>query len=314
MKAIKIRIKPLTPFYTPFQSDTIFGEFCWHYRFLFGKEKLENLLKDFDESPFIVFSSGFPEGHLPFPVVPFNKLPIEGKDVEKYKILKRFKKQHFIKKELLTELITSDKELTAELLFNNLISKLKEKENGPLWKTRRQMHVTIDRRYGSHLESHLFEKNYLFLNPELTLEIYALYNPERISEKEIEETFSFIGLNGLGGEKSTGKGKFEVKSIDKSDLPEAKNPNAFISLSAGMVKETEVEDYYAKFFTKFPKHGPEACLDNVNIFKNPIILVREGSLFKYKKRKETYGRIFKVSKNSNYIHCAKILPLFVRVQ
>ncbi|WP_297444472.1 type III-A CRISPR-associated RAMP protein Csm4 [Desulfurobacterium sp.] len=321
MEAIKIVIEPLTPFYTPLQSntllqsDTLFGEFCWHYRFLYGREKLENLINNYDTEPVMVFSNGFPEGYLPFPVIPFRNLPVaEKKDIGIYKILKKFKKQPFIEKKLWRELIESGKEITAEILFENFTRKSNEKEALPSYRKAKQMHVTIDRRFGSHLEGHLFDKEYLFFNKGSKIEIYCKFNSKRITLEEVEQTFHFMGLNGFGGEKTTGKGKFEIVSIDESDLPETANPNGFISLSTGMVKEGEIEDYYARFFTKFPKHGPEVCPEGINIFKNPVILTKEGSVFKCKERKEVYGRIYKISQNDSYIHCAKILPLFVRLQ
>ncbi|OMH40391.1 type III-A CRISPR-associated RAMP protein Csm4 [Desulfurobacterium indicum] len=314
METIKIVIKPLTPFYTPLQSDTLFGEFCWHYRFLYGKEKLENLINNYDVEPFIVFSSGFPEDYLPFPVIPFRNLPIvEKRDIETYKVLKKFKKQAFIEKKLLRELIESKVEITAEVLFENFLKESNKKETAPIYRKAKQMHVTIDRRFGSHLEGHLFDKEYLFFNKDSNIEIYCKFNPKRITSKEIEQTFHFMGLNGLGGEKTTGKGKFEIISIKESDLPETTNPNSFISLSIGMAKEDEIEDYYARFFTKFPKHGPEVCPEGINIFKNPVILTKEGSVFKYKAKKDIYGTIYKISQDESFIHCAKIFPLFVRL-
>ncbi|WP_456395335.1 type III-A CRISPR-associated RAMP protein Csm4 [Desulfurobacterium sp.] len=314
MKAIRITVKPLTAFYTQLQSDTLFGEFCWHYRFLFGKENLEKLLTDYEKNPSIVFSSGFPEDYLPFPILPFDELPVEGKDVKMYRTFKKFKKQSFIKKEILKRIIESEKKLSADLLFEIFSEERKGKNNEEtsLLKSGRQMHVTIDRRYGSHLEGQLFDKKYFSFSG--NIEIYAKFDSQRISLEEIERVFFFMGLNGFGGEKTTGKGKFETVSIDKSDLPEAVSPDGFISLSAGMPDKNEIEDFYARFFTKFPKHGPEVCPEGINIFKNPVILTKEGSVFKYRKKKDIYGTTYRISQNENYIHCAKIFPLFVRLK
>ena len=319
MDKIRIKIQPETAFASPIQSDTLFGEFCWHYRFLYGDEKLNTILDNYNSNPSIVFSNGFPENTLPMPVLTFKETPFKGikfkKDrVERYKLLKKFKKKTLIKKQTLISII-KEKTLSAEIFLNLVEEEEKEeekkKEKKPAFSSQKQIHVAIDRVTGKSREGILFEKNYTFFRS--SVEIYCKFNREKISIEEIDETFKFMGMSGFGAEKTTGKGKF-THEIKEWDLPEIEEPSGFISLSTGMPEETEIgEKYCARFFTKFPKHGTEIFLEkDANIFKNPVILTSGGSVFSLKEKKEVYGRVFYLSKVPNHIHCGKIIPLFVR--
>ncbi|WP_089322450.1 type III-A CRISPR-associated RAMP protein Csm4 [Desulfurobacterium atlanticum] len=314
MERIRIKIEPETAFASPIQSDTLFGEFCWHYRFLYGDRKLNELLDGYNNNPSIVFSDGFPENTLPMPTLTFKESPFKGikfkKDrVERYKLLKKFKKKTLIEKSLLASLI-KEKTLSADI-FLKIVEEEKEEEKKPVHLHQKQIHVAIDRATGKSREGILFEKNYTFFST--PIEIYCKFNTEKISIEEIEETFRFMGMNGFGAEKTTGKGKF-IHKIKDWDLPEIEKPNGFISLSTGMPEEVEVkEPYHVKFFTKFPKHGTEIFLEkDANIFKNPVIMTARGSVFSLKEKKEVYGRVFYLSKVKTHIHCGKIIPLFVR--
>lgn len=79
MEKYKLQITLSSSISTPLQSDTIWGHICWAIRYL----KDESILKDFirsyskNEPPFII-SNAFPEGYLPFPVLP----PLDKKAIK----------------------------------------------------------------------------------------------------------------------------------------------------------------------------------------------------------------------------------------
>ncbi len=318
METIKITLEPETSFITPLQSDTLFGQFCWLYLYLYGKERLETLLKDFDENPFIVFSDGLPEGFLPMPKMVYSK---EGEDVETYKKFKQFKKFKFVKKDLLLSAKTPDS------LFKEFLS-LSDKqppENYFLvspWKKQSFFRVSIDRFTGTAKKGLLFENQEFFTGyidkvkgERFRVEIYARFNPDKISFDQIGEVFEAIGVVGFGAKRTWGKGKFKVVSIKKEEFKEPENSKTFISLSTGLPKEEEIEDFYAEFFTKYPKHPND--INSKSVFKAPIVLTKAGSVFKASERKKVYGMSFNISKKpefSNFIHSAKILPLFLEFE
>lgn len=61
------KIKPISSFITPWQSDTIYGHFLWGISLLYGDDEVRKVIDDFKKlnSPFII-SDGFIDGKLPF--------------------------------------------------------------------------------------------------------------------------------------------------------------------------------------------------------------------------------------------------------
>ncbi len=313
MKLLKAKLKPETAFSSLLQSDTLFGEFCWHFKFLYGEEELKKLLESFDKNPSIVFSDMFPSNFLPFPALFFKENPIKEKNTDLYKSFKKFKKIRYIERDFL---LNVTKKLSAQLLFDSFLKGElpyfqainKEKK---LVGTAEHIHVEIDRLTGTSKEGILYSKTYTYLNT--SIDVYIAYNPKIISPDKIADVLYFMGIDGVGAEKSTGKGKFSIENIEEFTFPYPDDANGFFSLSTGVPKSDEVRESYGKFFTKFPKHGVEIYTEKEsNIFKNPVILMKSGSLFKFKNVKEIYGTVFKLSKNSNHFQCAKIIPVFVR--
>jgi len=217
MEYAKITIKPISPFITSLQSDTIFGHFAWGVRFIYGEEKLNILLKDFEKNPFIIFSDGFEKGKLP---KPFLKPYMPDDDELKY--AKEIKKRAFIEKEFIFENIDN---LSDEKIFKYFKNKLKEKgeyrecdfENKKRYSEIKEENSDIKsmvtqknsiNRYSNIVNEGLYSiKEKFFRDKEF--EIYFAY--QNISKNEIEEVFNFISKKGYGKDKSTGKGKFTFK-------------------------------------------------------------------------------------------------------
>ena len=299
-KKLRLLVKFETPYVTPLLADTIFGEFCWVYSWLKGKDKLKELLSD--EKP-IGFSDLFPKGKLPFPKYPWEDF--SPRTPKEYGQFKNFKKRQFVEKELFSRCI---KEAAS---FKDFLNCLKEALLGKEVKERRDkvavtsIHVSINRITGTASEGKLYHLKENFVEEG---EIYAVYNEELLSEEDIVEVFNVLGLTGIGAKKSSGKGKFKVKLLDW-DLPE-EGKEWFISLSTGLPKACEVDEYYADFFTKFPKHGREVA--SPKIFKKPVILSRPGSVFRARKRLELYGELKEgVSYFTGHKHSFLVVPLFV---
>ena len=307
---LKLLIKFETPFITPLQSDTLFGEFCWTTLHCYGEKKLESILA---ETPGIAFSDGIPEGYLPIPLFPMRNISLTSEksidDAKKlYEDLKDFKKKRYVLKDLF--LRTSRKgELLTEELFREF-QKLDEEERNKKFlssfvTTATTVHVSIDRLTGTSGEGMLFQSTEFFTEREIS--IYVFYNPEIITKDEIYETFKILGATGFGAKKSWGKGKFTVRIADY-DLPDG-NSDFFISLSTGLPKKEEVKSFYAEFFTKYPKHGREIA--RPEIFKNPLVLSKPGAVFYPVEKKEIYGSLVPLSVEENHLHSTLVIPIFV---
>jgi len=284
MEYAKITIKPTSPFITPLQSDTIFGHFAWGVRFVYGEDKLNALLKDFEKNPFIIFSDGFEKGKLP---KPFLK-PYMPKDDE-LKYAKEIKKKNFIEKEFIFKNIDS---LSDEKIFQYFKSKLREKakyiecdfekrqryseikEENPDIKSMVTQKNSINRISNIVNEGLYSIKEKFFRNKEF--EIYFAY--QTISKNEIEEIFNFISKKGYGKDKSTGKGRFNFK-IDW-DFEEKKyfiNKKTYYLNLSTMFLSNNMHLMYGKAITKFPKAGGFYAISEP--FKNPCIMYVPGSTF-----------------------------------
>ena len=302
VRKFQAKIKITTPLATLFQSDTLFGEFCWHFGFLYGLERLEKLLK---EGPFVAFSDLFPDGWLPVP-----RFPIEGgfESVESYKRFKELKKKKFVRVETFRKALEGAgnfEEFCRE--FYKLAGE--ERDENPLKEVSR-LRVSIDRITGTAYKGKLFQVEEFF--PEVKFfKLYGLFDPEAVSGDEVKATLNFLGLNGFGAKKSSGMGKFEVVEFKEGwELPE-RGDKWFISLSTGLPEEGEIEGFYAEFFTKFPRHGREVA--RPEIFKEPLVLSRPGSTFRVREKKELYGSLVEISAPAlkGHKHSRLIVPLFV---
>ena len=106
MEYAKITIKPLSPFITQLQSDTIFGHFAWGIVYKYKEDKLKEFLRNFEKKPFIIFSDGFIKDFLPKPFL--KPIPTDLKCDGS--INKKLKEENLVPKELIFENIDNLKE------------------------------------------------------------------------------------------------------------------------------------------------------------------------------------------------------------
>ena len=331
MKTIKIKIEPLSAFKSKLQSDTIFGQFCWMYKYIYGEDKLEEILKDYDKAPFIVFSDGFVGNTLPKPILKPLHIDLLDKLVEKftddkeiaYSLLKKLKKISSMDIEELSPILDSEP-LTDDLVINELLSSMFDKKGNLVQASEKfyiEHHVlknSVNRILNTTTEG-LYQSNEFFINS--NVEIYVKFDEAKIKLDDIENTLENIGKTGFGADKSTGKGRFEILSIDEDFdlkdymLPDKnKTKNGFISLSSGLITDDNISLNFGKTFTKFGKLGGERAITG-NHFKNPVILYKPGSTFFINEYKEFYGNATsKVFKDNNGFHSGFMMPLFVNLE
>ncbi|MBI5208299.1 MAG: type III-A CRISPR-associated RAMP protein Csm4 [Candidatus Firestonebacteria bacterium] len=317
---------------TVLQSDTVFGHICWAIRFLKWKDKdskLTNFLSLFDKedtSPPLLISNGFPKDYLPKPIIPpvtQNELDeILGKEdrIKKSFKIKTIKKTEFITKEMFKDL--QQDEITPVRLFKEMdlkenfdkINDLKIKNQNMI-----VQHNTIDRIKGSVRDGGLYSQEETFFDEgNGVFEIYLKTN--YFSRYELEKIFKFISASGYGRDKSTGKGYFEFNIIDGINIPESKNPNAFMTLSSYIPKENDPTEGYYNIIHKFGKLGGIYAKGTIEIgnnpFKVPLIMFSAGSVFRdedYKPDK-IYGSLIKdVHQNKDIRHYAYAFPIGVNI-
>ncbi len=266
MEYAKITVKPTTPFISVLQSDTIFGHFAWGVRFLYGKEKLEELLESFEKKPFIIFSDGFKKGYLPKPLLK----PFTGFSCDKADYIKKLKKLSFVPKELIFKNIDS---LKDEIFLKYIIEK---KESCKKKRSKTVTQKNSINRLTNRVDEGLYSiKERFFKDDEF--EIYFAY--QNISQDDIKEVFSFISKRGFGKDKSTGKGRFEFKidwEFEEKRYFTTKSTKYF-NLSTMLLNKENMHLYYGKTTTKFAKAG--GFYASSEPFKNPFICYIPGSTF-----------------------------------
>ncbi|PMP65197.1 type III-A CRISPR-associated RAMP protein Csm4 [Desulfurella multipotens] len=299
MQSLKLTLKFTSPLASALQSDTIFGQFCWYYSYIYGVEKLESLINQ--EKPFAVFSDGFLENHIPMPVLK----PISIDKFGDYADIKRFKKLEFIKASALKDVDVLDAVKLIKLIKSVNFEKKSYLERQVILRN------SIDRITNTTLENGLYQTEEVFFDKDARIDIYVKYDSELIDKDCITKVFDYIGQSGFGKDKSIGKGRFKITNlIENPDLLKEKQTKTFISLSSGVTCD-DCEVLFGKTFVKFGKHGGYGL---PNPFKNPVIMFKSGSTFKIKNFKPIFGKSLSVSKYKNHKHGAYLLPLFVDVE
>lgn len=274
MEYAKIILTPTSLFVSKLQSDTIFGHFAWGIRFLFGESRLKDLLKNFEENPFIIFSDGFEKGKLPKPLLK----PYMTRDDE-LEYAKKIKKIQFIDKDFIFRNID---DLTDEKIFHYLLKLLKEQENQKENKRKKHIDSQITQknsinRISNTVTEGLYSIKETFYR-DFSYEIYFAY--QNITQDEIKEVFDFISKRGYGKDKSTGKGKFRYKidwEMENEKIFFITKREKFLNLSTAIYNPDNMELYFGKTATKFPKTGGYYAYSKP--YKNPFIYFLPGSTF-----------------------------------
>ena len=314
---------------TPFQSDTIFGHFCWAVQYLKwdnGENRLETFLNAFDanDSPPLLISNGFPEGFLPKPILSpvFQKeiariVGLEDR-VEKSYTIKTIKKFNYIRKDHFNTILGKGLNGAAlfEILYNNYDA-YKGISKDRVFNVQRN---SVNRIYNTVTEGLHLDRETFSTVENNRYEFYLKTN--FFSYKDLERIFNFISRQGFGKNKSTGTGALTFRIAKKIDIPQSESPNGFMTLSSYIPTQSDPTDGYYDVLHKFGKlaGGYQSVLPEAGAtpFKIPLLMMKAGSVFKdkYYSANKHYGSLLKnVHVNSDKIrHYALAFPIGVFVK
>jgi len=181
-------------------------------------------------------------------------------------------------------------------------------------------HNTIDRIKGSVRKGGLFSQEETFFDDGFgVFEVYL--KTVYFSFKDLERIFEYISSGGFGRDKSTGKGYFTFEIYEGIDLPEAVEPNAFMTLSSYIPKEDDPTDGYYNIIHKYGKLGGLYAKGisevNGNPFKVPLLMFSSGSVFfdENFEQNKVYGSLLKnVHQNKDIRHYAYAFPVGINVE
>jgi CRISPR-associated protein Csm4 len=309
MKQYILKIKPISPFLTPVESDTLFGHICWAMEYLerFSRGKtLTDFLEKFDgQTPPLILSGAFLEGYIPFPLLPPFKVD-EMKKLEELFIdrgrgdkfdfiqwLKELSRRRFFAVE---DFLRYRWEFSKYDIYTRLLEEgvktpgfTSGEENS---ETVEVYHNAVNRITGTVEEGALFSTNPVFYRENVCLDVYI--KTGYFTAEELEEIFGFFSLNGFGADKSTGSGRFEFELKEGTPFGDTGECNAWLLLSNTHPSVLKEFDACYATQTKFGKLGGLFSTNaRYSPFKNPVILLRPGSVIYSSRSVEYCGENFK---------------------
>ena len=331
MKTYRIKIILKSSLITYLQADTLFGHIMWAIRYIKGNKFLEELLEEYSKTPSFLISDGFKSGYLPRPIV----APIDTQALQE--IIKAKKNLKDDKKELVNALIEikelkkvrqipfsiyeklsqnyNEEGLYTYLLKDaeNILGLKKEEEEALI------THNTINRVTNSVLEEGgFFQQTERFYKKGYSFDIYIKVLNSSFSMEDIKEALEYISQTGFGKDKSTGKGYFQIESLDTVDLDRFKG-NAVMSLSTFIPSGDELKEGYYEVFTKFGKLGGDYAMASKDVyynpFKKPLIMMKPGSTFYCDSIKPYFGSLIEdVHSNPKIKHYAFMFPIGINIK
>lgn len=286
MKLYKAVILPSSNFATPLQGDTLFGQLCWSIRYCFGEERLQKLLQNYEQEPFLVVSDAFTHSFFPKPTMPSKLLNEHLKDK------KENEKKHWLR--------------FMELQQGRFEKALKHEEANCL-----DIHHNITRNALNYLTFKTDDTGSFapFSESESTLskkDIYFLLSP-RFSKKELFTSLNMLATSGYGKNCSIGKGRFVIEHLEEvnylDDTKLSHKAKTFMTLSALAPKGIDCEAFFYKPFTKFGKHSVEHLHNNP--FKKPMLFANTGAVVHFQNVQERYflGKgLYNFSAHKNSVH------------
>ncbi len=310
MKLYKIDITPLSLFRDLPSSYTLFGAISWGYLLLYGEDKLNKLLSRFrnKDVPFLISSLLPRENDKYYFPKPNLRAKREKKSSADYKRLKKIRYIELsIFKDVLDGKIKNELELNKELEKQNQIS-LFDKTAIP--------HASIDRIRGTTKETEGF-----YFEEVVSLKegyILFLFFDETV-KKEIRAVLNLLQDIGLGGNRSIGYGKVIFGEFQEFKDLEAylfNRSDRFITLSP-LIPEKEIYDLSDSYYEYFTFRGAvdnNYGFKNVDIWKDKVIYLKEGSTLKVKNGKDVYGQFYKAKEiNGKEIYQYGLaFPLFIQ--
>jgi len=249
-------------------SDTLFSAFCHSFLLLYGEENLEKLLSEFIEGnpPFLI-SSAFPwwKGKYYFPV-PLNQIP------EK----KELKKIEFVAQSDFEKILSGEK-LSDEM---DTIPRITTGDVSKPWNNTEVPRLLINRMNNMPGENFFYFGETLFTE---TSGLYFLINfLSNNIEKQFKSTINLLVEEGIGGDRSSGKGVFNKPEFYEMKL-NVPNTEGVISLSLYYPQKDELSDIPSGYYELIERKGYIYSPWCQSLRKKSVRMFAEGSVFPSKK-------------------------------
>ncbi|MCM8822702.1 MAG: type III-A CRISPR-associated RAMP protein Csm4 [Candidatus Omnitrophica bacterium] len=238
-------------------SDTFFSAFCNSFHILYGRENLDALLKRFlsGDLPFLV-SSAFPfsEDKLFFPV-PLNQMPSD----------KDYKKIEYV-----------EKSQFEKLLHGECIEKIAKPEDKQFRLIINTPRIAINRINNSPGENFFFFSE-MFFTVDSGL-FFVVDFKDAAFKKQFDATLNLISQEGIGADRTCGKGHFNVVEISKIEFMLSADTDGSVLLSLYHPEEKEFGQLKDGFYQIIERKGYIYSPYARNYRRKSVRMVEEGSV------------------------------------
>lgn len=356
MNSYRVYLRPKSSFGTWPTSETLFGAMCWAVYHLYGKTVLESMLNDYNANPKFVVSSAFPFLEKPGSLIHFyprpmireltvnevealaeketagaaahDSLPFKQKIVTITEKLKSIKRTAFVSESIFTEIVRGGFDMTSlyeqlnsgQIVYQGgVLITSKESQAQPersFFDQQDALKNQIDRVTGATVEGLLFLKKETFFRTPDTGLWFVLQTDDT---DFISPLLKYLQDTGIGSDRTTGKGHFDIEFGSSFELPKADNPDSFIILSRWCPDKGE-RDFTGGFASwnlvnMRPIRETMYCSGKKRILKNLIRMFAEGSVFPLKQQdKSCYGMLV-ASKMDDYTvyHNGIGIPVYAKI-
>lgn len=285
-------------FRAPLRSDTLWGALCWAIRMVKDEKTLIEVLNNYAHNPDGAFylSSAFPyeteeDGKMhffPAPLRPANK-PAEIEVNENYPEETKLDARNAKKIDKLPEFLPKS---SFEYLIKGARTSYVAKKN-PVYISRPMTHNTIDRLSGSTLKlndsGQLFHTEEQYLKGENT----GFYFLLKGNLEYVKPALRFLEHNGIGGDRSTGKGRYKISEPEDFEVDTPTDANAVMTLSLYHPIEEELihwkKEHPLLNYQLEDRRG-RTHLQSKYLNDQSLIYFKEGSVFPIINDYPVYGK------------------------
>jgi len=265
VKLLQFKLRPLSAWRTAWQADTLTGLLCWTVARLGERDLLEDGITApaLRGKPHFVLSDAFPGDLLPVPIIAH----LQPWPDEQRKLVKRARwltKESFIcarsHGSFRVEDLLPDRAFVGQDRLRNTLDRATKgtPERGGLWPS---SETWLSR-----------EQPYL--------SVYARVTDE--FAPTLVRLMCELAATGFGADTTAGLGQFELLGepetaawLDESLV----TINGCASLSTFQPAAADPTDGFWESFVKYGKLGPDFGLENEQIYKHPLLMLRPGACF-----------------------------------
>jgi len=277
-------------------SDTLFGAIMCKWPLFY-----DDPVEDFVKAPPFLISSAFPfkKNNYFFPR-PMIRTMIKEEEEKSFKLRKKIKKIKFVSKIIFEKLLKDEKidsfsekntlqegKFLAEKEFESL-----DEQEKTIYRIREVPRVIIDRHKNS---SEIFYFNEVIFSKDSGLFFLAEFINSSIKNK-FEAILRLLGDEGIGGDKSCGKGQFVLEKDESFKLELPTKPSYFITLSLFHPTKEEIQKGLLATEASYEiitRGGWIHSIFPTARRRKTVKMFTEGSIFKYIGEK-IYGDMVKV--------------------